>query len=190
MSPFVYLYSLCCDETDSSSANAERLSKRWPTGSTFGTVMQFLFSLSSAMLPFDVWALLDLRQARGRVAVQPVPRGEAGARVPSTFELLEYILLRLPMTDILFAQRVSKQVQSVIGNSLLLQRAVFFKPAMNITTNGVPVRPTLNPLLFSKGESVWGGICFTQVDLFEIWKAMNGLYQQGEEFMSLRNGGP
>ena len=44
-------------------------------------------------------------------------------------ELLELILMNLPMRDLLFAQSVSKFWKEVIANSSYLQKALFFKPS-------------------------------------------------------------
>lgn len=38
------------------------------------------------------------------------------------------ILYKLPMTDVLFAQKISKHWKTVIDDSIKLQRALFFKP--------------------------------------------------------------
>lgn len=50
-------------------------------------------------------------------------------RVLSTAELLEGILLQLPMKDLLFAQEVCKSWQTVITHSVQLRRALFMEPA-------------------------------------------------------------
>ncbi|KAK5119520.1 hypothetical protein LTR85_007620 [Meristemomyces frigidus] len=55
--------------------------------------------------------------------------GTASARLASTPELVEMILLQLPLVDILLAQRVSRIWHNVIQGSAKLQRALFFKPA-------------------------------------------------------------
>ena len=52
----------------------------------------------------------------------------APAKVFSTFELLESILFVLSTKDLLFAQKVCKQWQAIIGNSVKLQQALFLKP--------------------------------------------------------------
>ncbi|KAK3717979.1 hypothetical protein LTR37_005405 [Vermiconidia calcicola] len=52
----------------------------------------------------------------------------ASVRVLDTVELLEHILYKLPMRDLLLAQRVCKQWQAVIKDSKKLQRALFFEP--------------------------------------------------------------
>jgi hypothetical protein len=49
--------------------------------------------------------------------------------VLATAELLELILLNLPIKDILFAQKVCKQWKQLIDSSPLLQQALFLKPA-------------------------------------------------------------
>jgi hypothetical protein len=66
----------------------------------------------------------------------PVDMEEPGESSPPSslkafgvFELLEAILLLLPLEDILFAQAVCKHWCEVITNSNPLQEALFFKPA-------------------------------------------------------------
>ena len=51
----------------------------------------------------------------------------AAKKVLSTTELLEAILIELPTRDLLLAQQVSKQWQSVVVRSVQLQKALFFK---------------------------------------------------------------
>ena len=58
----------------------------------------------------------------------------ASAQVFDTTELLEMILYKLPVKDLLFAQRVAKQWKAAIDNSVKLQQALFFRP--------VPVGPS------------------------------------------------
>ncbi|KAK4965373.1 hypothetical protein LTR42_012129 [Elasticomyces elasticus] len=50
-------------------------------------------------------------------------------------ELLESILLILPMRDLLLAQRVSKTFQQVILSSPHIQRALFFAPGKGADVN-------------------------------------------------------
>ncbi|KAK5683581.1 hypothetical protein LTS10_005114 [Elasticomyces elasticus] len=52
----------------------------------------------------------------------------AGRRLTDTYELLEMILLNLPMDTLLFSQRVSRNFCSVIANSKVLQQKLFFAP--------------------------------------------------------------
>src|ERR1700712_940845 len=49
----------------------------------------------------------------------------ASDRVLATTELLELILLKLPMRDLLLAQRVSSRFKRVIDNSRPIQRSLF-----------------------------------------------------------------
>lgn len=55
-------------------------------------------------------------------------QGKGGIRLAGIAELVEQILLELPIQDILFAQRVNHTWCGVIQESLKLQRALFFKP--------------------------------------------------------------
>lgn len=50
----------------------------------------------------------------------------AGRTVSETYELLEHILLHLPMKDILRARAVSREWQALMVRSLPLKRALFF----------------------------------------------------------------
>lgn len=59
--------------------------------------------------------------------------------VMSIVELLEIILVQLPMSDLLFVQGVCKYWQTVIRKSIKIQRRFFFIPAPNAS-------PELNPL--------------------------------------------
>jgi len=71
---------------------------------------------------------------------------QAVKTVMATTELLEQILLHLPMRKILFAQRVSKRFQRVIEGSSGLQQKFFFtpQPDSNISRD---TKPVINPLL-------------------------------------------
>ncbi|KAK3625020.1 hypothetical protein LTR56_020664 [Elasticomyces elasticus] len=68
----------------------------------------------------------------------------AGIRLTDTYELLEMILLQLPMDTLLFAQRVNKLFQSKITNSKLLQQKLFFAP---LPASAAGQEPQVNPLL-------------------------------------------
>lgn len=52
-------------------------------------------------------------------------------RVLCTTELLEMILLHLPLKDLLLAQRVSTKWRAIINDSPDLQKALFFRPAVS-----------------------------------------------------------
>ncbi|KAK5119514.1 hypothetical protein LTR85_007614 [Meristemomyces frigidus] len=54
---------------------------------------------------------------------------QACTRVLGTAELLEMILLRLPMKDLLFAHAVCRQWKSTIDDTARLQQALFFRSA-------------------------------------------------------------
>ena len=56
----------------------------------------------------------------------------AVARVFGTTELLEGILLRLPMRDLLFAQQVNSKWRAVIRGSIKLQVKLYFKPRSDL----------------------------------------------------------
>ncbi|KAK5746935.1 hypothetical protein LTR17_000566 [Elasticomyces elasticus] len=67
----------------------------------------------------------------------------AGTRLTNTYELLEMILLRLPVDTLLLSQRVNKQFQSTIANSKPLQQKLFFAP---LPTSAVYREPRVNPM--------------------------------------------
>ena len=56
------------------------------------------------------------------------PKVTASTKVLNTVELLELVLLELPVRDLLLVQRVCCTWHSTIENSRLLQQALFFKP--------------------------------------------------------------
>ncbi|KAK5124658.1 hypothetical protein LTR85_001371 [Meristemomyces frigidus] len=71
----------------------------------------------------------------------------ASDRLLATTELLELILLNLPMRDLLFAQRVSTRFKRVIDKSSPIQQALFFEPEA-AGPNGIPPHGyKTNPLL-------------------------------------------
>lgn len=94
-----------------------------------------------------------------------------------TYELLENILLYLPLTDLLLAQRVNKDWRAVVDRSERILQALFFRTAhdallscsfdkqnmLNFTcTNPTPAnssspKPTLNPLItgFLVAPTIW-----------------------------------
>lgn len=139
--------------------------------------------LSAAVLLFisSLWS----SPKRNSIIIETTPRGEAGAQVANTFELLEGILLRLPMSEIVSAQEVNKQFKNVINNSHRLQRAVFKKPAVIPTNAASHPQPQLNPLLFLRFGNVLGNVSIKRINHFWIWKARHGLYKQEEEFIRL-----
>ncbi|KAK5685628.1 hypothetical protein LTR17_027052 [Elasticomyces elasticus] len=73
------------------------------------------------------------------------PNSDSGKRLTETFELLEHVLLILPVKDVLFAQRVNRTFQSTIANSKGLQQRLFLVPVP--APFGQYPQPTFNPLL-------------------------------------------
>lgn len=67
-----------------------------------------------------------------------------GKRLASIPELLEMVLVHLPMKTLLLAQRDNRQFKGVIDNSKQLQRELFFLPAPIASRPQTPIR---NPLL-------------------------------------------
>ncbi|KAK5137998.1 hypothetical protein LTR08_005795 [Meristemomyces frigidus] len=60
------------------------------------------------------------------------PGGTAAERLAGTLELIEMVLMHLPLPDILLAQRVNKAWSDIITGSPQLQRALFFRPSDTI----------------------------------------------------------
>lgn len=56
------------------------------------------------------------------------------ARVLNTYEILEHIMLHLPLFDLLRSERVSKSFQNVIKRSKSVRTALFREPAIADTT--------------------------------------------------------
>lgn len=75
------------------------------------------------------------------------PGSKALAAVIATTELLEHILLDLPMRDLLLAQRINKRFKHLIDDSIAIQRALYFTPSLATTADGEAVVPIINPLL-------------------------------------------
>ena len=72
----------------------------------------------------------------------------AGRRLIGIPELLEIILLCLPMRDLLLAQRVNHQFKNTINSSVHLQRALYFEALpIEPSPNGAYEQPVVNPLL-------------------------------------------
>ena len=72
----------------------------------------------------------------------PYPQFNAGQRLTYAFEPLESILLELPNSDVLFAQRVSPRFRSVIAGSSALQLRLFLASPLHTSKNVI-----LNPIL-------------------------------------------
>ncbi|KAK4546765.1 hypothetical protein LTR36_001497 [Oleoguttula mirabilis] len=82
----------------------------------------------------------------------------AGERLTSTVELLEQVLLQLPLRDIFLAQRVNKYFASVIKTSIHIQRTLFLTPeppSSHDTSSGVRVNPLLYDPSFAHHLPLW-----------------------------------
>lgn len=76
------------------------------------------------------------------------PHHESATRVLAITELLEQILLELPMRDLLLAQRVDQFWKHTIDGSPRIQRALYFEPVPPSRPDGLMhTTPTVNPLL-------------------------------------------
>lgn len=88
----------------------------------------------------------------------------ASTRLLSTFELLEDIILYLPLRQILLSQRVGRAFANVITGSKPIQRALFLAPhddetikyypkpgtfehEWKVAKDGEPLTPVVNPFL-------------------------------------------
>ncbi|KAK5732323.1 hypothetical protein LTR17_010637 [Elasticomyces elasticus] len=112
------------------------------------------------------------------------------AQVLALPELLETILLGLPIKDLLFAQKVCKTWKQIMGESTSIQRALFFKPgaacdvdladknrAKNVALVSVLADQgiALNPLLFQRGSTYT-----TKMTKFKNYFVLDGLAQKAE----------
>ncbi|KAK4546922.1 hypothetical protein LTR36_001654 [Oleoguttula mirabilis] len=111
----------------------------------------------------------------------------ASERLLATTELLELILLKLSMRDLLLAQRVSRRFQQVTEASLSIRRALFFEP--NAVVRGTDEgRPEVNPLFW---RSTWselselscGAVVFNdEADAFAVgFRGLTEVSTKGEE---------
>ncbi|KAK4896063.1 hypothetical protein LTR27_005920 [Elasticomyces elasticus] len=104
---------------------------------------------------YSVKEMLDLQKEANAANASPPPTMDAGSRLTSIFELLEYILLddTVAMDVLLHAQRVSKTFNATINNSKLLQQKLFFAPVEArlqdpyACVGGVSNSTAMNPLL-------------------------------------------
>ena len=102
------------------------------------------------------------------MAVAATPSMDATSGVFNTYELVEDVLLYLPLRDLLLAQRISRNIRDVIRNSLPIQKALFFEP-LNIkhpedehkpmNARDIQILP-LNPFLLKFGMKYDMGFLF------------------------------
>lgn len=86
-------------------------------------------------------------QTAAKIQVQLFARNHSAVdRFCSTPELLENMLLKLPMQDLLLAQRVCSRFQATIAGSIKIRRALFFEPEP-VTEHERAFAPRINPLL-------------------------------------------
>lgn len=83
----------------------------------------------------------------------------AASRFIDVPELLEIILLDLPLQDLLRAQRINKTVCNTIGNSSQLQRRLFSKPTKRRQGTSA-LNPFLNRILRQTGR-IYNGVLVT-----------------------------
>ncbi|KAK4952598.1 hypothetical protein LTR10_009404 [Elasticomyces elasticus] len=119
-----HLYALLSSIEDKLTALAHSTSELVGIQHTTATALERLVSLQEPELP------------------PPAPVPNAGTRLTQTYELLQEILLMLPMEDVLLAQRVNKTFISTITNSTPLQQKLFLTPLP-----AQPERPPIKPLL-------------------------------------------
>ncbi|KAK4894928.1 hypothetical protein LTR49_028339 [Elasticomyces elasticus] len=72
--------------------------------------------------------IISSKDNRNLEASKAAAISRAGEHVTNAYELLEMVLLHLPMDTLLFSQRVNKQFQSTISDSKALQQKLFFSP--------------------------------------------------------------
>ena len=76
------------------------------------------------------------------------------SRVLGITELLENILLFLPLSDMLCAKRVSKQFRDTIDRSLYVRRALFFEPLSYSSKNELAIMDNYKPIRVAGLESL------------------------------------
>lgn len=95
--------------------------------------------------------------------------GPAAQKVIATYELLENILIHLPMVDVLLDQRVSRSWQSIIERSVGLQEKLFFKIRPSEASSCYPPRSVeVNELLLG----------FLGVEEIMIWRLPDKLFHE------------
>jgi hypothetical protein len=95
--------------------------------------------------------LESLEQRSTSVGVQF--QSDAGDRLAKIPELVEIILLHLPVRDLLLAQRVSTAFKSVIDKSQPIQRALFMLPE-TVPSRFRETDVRINPLLVSENSFI------------------------------------
>lgn len=94
---------------------------------------------------------------RGEGAAAPKSETMAALQIVAVVELLEQVLLQLPLKDLLRAQQVSKHFNSVITTSKELQRALFFvpDPPTHDTSGTARINPILSDPTFAGRLPLW-----------------------------------
>lgn len=86
----------------------------------------------------------------------------AGTHPLETVEILEIILLHLPLQDLLHAQQISHFFHGVVDGSLLIQQALFFQPVARVTREQSDItvrqRDAIRQILLSEGPKVPAGV--------------------------------
>ncbi|KAI7233297.1 hypothetical protein KC330_g5437 [Hortaea werneckii] len=92
-------------------------------------------------------------QNAAKIQVQLFVRDNPAAeRFCSTRELLERMLLELPVQDLLLAQRVCSRFKATIDGSVKIRRALVFEQEP-VAKDGMAVAPRINPLLTEESQS-------------------------------------
>ncbi|KAF2469083.1 uncharacterized protein BDR25DRAFT_304620 [Lindgomyces ingoldianus] len=95
------------------------------------------------------------------------PNDTARKAVLSVFELIEQILLQLPMYDLLMAQSVCTRWRTVILSSSRIQRDLYFLPR-EVPSNASPADLKPNPVLAAAFEEVFE--ISKRRGLYHIWQ--------------------
>lgn len=115
------------------------------------------------------------------------------AKVFAVPELFEMVLLKLPLRDLLLAQRVNKSFQGAIQSSTRIQERLFFKRSSTKRTDG---RVAINPFLSRVIEldarkttlsAVSENYAYTDIWEYEPVRSAN-LQAAGEEDISIEQG--
>lgn len=120
--------------------------------------------------------------AQGKSSV--VGSNTAGGRVCGTPELLEMILLQLPMKDVLLAQCVTRQFKRVTTGSGALQQKLFFKaipglsPDTPISLNSMLTKAAIYPRIPVHFDNAgdegiyWQGISAERDEPTQTWRVV------------------
>lgn len=101
------------------------------------------FSESSQLIHTSRASLYEAVYSDVNTKKDPETKNSAAQRFSDTFELLEMVLLNLPLRNLFTIQRTTRSFRDTVANSLKLRRRMFLEPE----SSGVGSAEALNPLL-------------------------------------------